>query len=145
MYYSDYSSYASSSSYGTEELGMFTGVFSAIFIISFIIALVASILVIISLAKIAPKAYENTFSNATYLNATLYVPIGSMDSYKSSTPWKNFLIEENYPTGTEDVKADNILVEKARYSLDGKMLLAPKKGINIIKMSDGTTKKVFVK
>ena len=100
---------------------------------------------IISLAKIAPKAYENTFSNATYLNATLYVPIGSMDSYKSSTPWKNFLIEENYPTGTEDVKADNILVEKARYSLDGKMLLAPKKGINIIKMSDGTTKKVFVK
>ena len=68
-----------------------------------------------------------------------------MDFYKYSTPWKNFLIEENYPTKIEDVKADNILVEKARYSLDGKMLLAPKKGINIIKMSDGTTKKVFVK
>ena len=100
---------------------------------------------IISLAKKAPKAYESTFSTAAYLNATLYVPIGTMDFYKYSTPWKNFLIEENYPTKTEDVKADNILVEKARYSLDGKMLLAPKKGINIIKMSDGTTKKVFVK
>lgn len=35
--------------------------------------------------------------------------------------------------------------EIARYSIDGTMLSAPAKGINIIKMSDGTTRKVIVK
>lgn len=34
--------------------------------------------------------------------------------------------------------------EVARYSIDGRKLSAPTRGINIIKMSDGTTKKVIV-
>lgn len=34
--------------------------------------------------------------------------------------------------------------EVARYSIDGRKLSAPTKGINIIKMSDGTTRKVIV-
>ena len=33
----------------------------------------------------------------------------------------------------------------ARYSLDGRRLAAPQKGVNILKMSDGTTRKVVVK
>ena len=98
-----------------------------------------------SLAKTPPCAYENTFPTAAYLNAMLYVPIGSLDSYRSATCWKNFLIEEKDVSGVEGVKADDNLVEKTRYSLDGKMLLAPEKGVNIVKMSDGTTKKVVVK
>ena len=98
-----------------------------------------------SLAKTPPCAYENTFPTAAYLNAMLYVPIGSLDSYRSATCWKNFLMEEKDVSGVEGVKADDNLVEKARYSLDGKMLLAPEKGVNIVKMSDGTTKKVVVK
>lgn len=98
-----------------------------------------------SLAKTPPCAYEDTFPAAAYLNAMLYVPIGSLDSYKSATCWKNFLMEEKDVSGVEGVKADDNLVEKARYSLDGKMLLAPEKGVNIVKMSDGTTKKVGVK
>ena len=98
-----------------------------------------------SLAQMPPWAGEDTFPAAAYLNAMLYVPIGSLDSYKSATCWKNFLIEEKDVSGVEGVKADDNLVEKARYSLDGKMLLAPEKGVNIVKMSDGTTKKVVVK
>ena len=35
--------------------------------------------------------------------------------------------------------------EVARYSLDGRMLVSPQKGINIIRLSDGTTRKVMVK
>lgn len=42
-------------------------------------------------------------------------------------------------TNGEDVK------EVGRYSLDGAKISAPVKGINIIKMSDGTTRKVIVK
>ena len=35
--------------------------------------------------------------------------------------------------------------EVARYTIDGVQLSAPAKGINIVKMSDGTTRKVVVK
>ena len=52
MYYSDYSSYASNSSYGTETAGIFAGAFLAIYIIMLIISLVACVLVILALAKI---------------------------------------------------------------------------------------------
>lgn len=48
-------------------------------------------------------------------------------------------------TGIENVSnsADNVK-EVARYSIDGTQLNAPAKGINIVKMSDGTTRKVVV-
>ena len=48
-------------------------------------------------------------------------------------------------TGIENVSnsADNVK-EVARYSIDGTQLNAPAKGINIVKMSDGTTRKVLV-
>ena len=34
---------------------------------------------------------------------------------------------------------------KARYTLDGRKMSAPHKGLNIMKMSDGTIRKVMVK
>lgn len=43
------------------------------------------------------------------------------------------------------VTGDGEAAEVARYTLDGKQISAPVKGINVIKMSDGTTKKVLVK
>ena len=46
---------------------------------------------------------------------------------------------DNVTTGSEEA------VEVARYALDGTLLSAPAKGVNIVKMSDGTTKKVVVK
>lgn len=36
-------------------------------------------------------------------------------------------------------------VEVARYTIDGKRIHAPQRGINIVEMSDGTVRKVFVK
>lgn len=41
----------------------------------------------------------------------------------------------------EGIKAEEV----GRYTLDGKMLNAPQRGINIIRMSDGTIKKVIVR
>ena len=45
----------------------------------------------------------------------------------------------------DSAKADAGVSEVARYSLDGRKLSAPQKGINILRMSDGTTRKVIVK
>ncbi|MDY3062959.1 MAG: leucine-rich repeat domain-containing protein, partial [Bacteroidaceae bacterium] len=101
---------------------------------------------VISSATTAPIAYEGTFSNTTYTNATLYIPVESLPSYNSATCWKNFqIVEDDDITKVEGVRTGNTPVEIARYSLAGKKLLAPEKGINIIKMSDGTTRKVIVR
>lgn len=102
---------------------------------------------ITSLATTAPSAHQYAFSTAKnyYPNATLYVPTGSLESYQSSTCWKKFLIKEIDVTGVVNAKTDKGVVEKARYSLEGKKLSSPVKGMNIIRMSDGTTKKVLLK
>ena len=92
------------------------------------------------------KISDDTFSSNTFYNATLYVPKGTKSKYKSTEGWKNFIwIEEGLPTGIETAKTDGEVIEKSRYTVDGSRLSSPRRGINIIKMSDGTTKKVLVK
>lgn len=50
------------------------------------------------------------------------------------------------PTGIEGVAANNATATVvARYNANGQMIAAPQKGLNIVKMSDGTTRKVMVK
>ncbi len=51
----------------------------------------------------------------------------------------------NGETAILGVDASGKVYEKQYYSLDGKQLSAPQKGINVVKMSDGTSKKVLVK
>jgi hypothetical protein len=48
-------------------------------------------------------------------------------------------------TGIKTISADADGKENKVYTLDGRLLKSPVKGINIIKMSDGTTKKIVVK
>lgn len=48
------------------------------------------------------------------------------------------------PSGITGVKTGNG-VEVARYTIDGRAINAPQAGVNIVKMSDGTVKKVWVK
>ncbi len=85
-------------------------------------------------------------------NVTLHVPDVALHAYAGTHPWNEFgtimgfsgATEEPYtgfqPVSATDNKGD--VHEVARYSIDGKLLTRPQKGINIIKMSDGTTKKV---
>ena len=86
------------------------------------------------------------FSTNTFMNADLFVPVGTIDKYKATQGWWDFVwITEGIPSGIEGVKAEVDKTEVSRYTLDGKKLSEPQKGINIIKMSDGTTRKVIVK
>ncbi len=56
---------------------------------------------------------------------------------------------EKDPTGIGNIRTDNTNVgevhEVARYNMQGQRISVPERGINIIKMSDGTTRKVVVK
>lgn len=49
------------------------------------------------------------------------------------------------PSSIEDNINDSTKTISHRYNIDGAEIKEPKKGINILKMSDGTTKKVLVK
>ena len=50
-----------------------------------------------------------------------------------------------YTTGVENVKNDAEATVVAYYTVNGVQVAAPVKGVNIVKMSDGTTRKVLVK
>ena len=53
--------------------------------------------------------------------------------------------ESEITTGIEEAAQAVEATETARYSVDGRRLAAPQRGLNIVKMSDGTTRKVVVK
>ncbi len=55
-----------------------------------------------------------------------------------------FRIGDGTQTGIKTVNSDTA-TEVARYTIDGRALNAPQSGVNIVKMSDGTVKKVLVK
>ena len=89
-------------------------------------------------------ATGSSFSDAIYKNATLYIPKGTMNKYKSTDGWKNFVfIEEGIPSGISSVSIE--ATEEERFNLRGEKLSTPQRGVNIIRMSDGTTKKVVVR
>lgn len=70
----------------------------------------------------------------------------STTSEPSNTVVVNIKTGDSHITaGMENAKVDVGVKEVARYSLDGRKLSAPQKGINILRMSDGTTRKVIVK
>ena len=96
-------------------------------------------------AIVGKMEYERTFSQNTFNNATLYVPLGTINAYKTTEGWKDFLfIEEGSPTGINNIVDKNIK-EIKRYTIDGKIINSPQKGINIIQMEDGTIQKRIIK
>ena len=88
---------------------------------------------------------DDFFEDNVYRQATLYVPIGSMESYANADVWENFTnIAETPYAGIGDIETP-YATEVARYDLHGRLLSAPTQGINIVIYSDGTTRKEFVK
>ena len=92
----------------------------------------------------------NVFSLSDIGNTTLHVPAASIDAYSADDTWKQFgnivALEDSDPKPTAITSVtQNTKVGQQYYSLDGKRIAAPQRGMNIVKMSDGTTRKVMVK
>ena len=83
-------------------------------------------------------------------NVTLHVPSNAINEYNSEEPWKYFKMivpltsDDPKPTEIEKINYDKS-TDDWYYSLDGKRTATPQRGLNIVKMSDGTTRKVIVK
>ncbi len=87
------------------------------------------------------------FSNYNYMNTILYVPRGAKAAYESADIWKNFWnIQEFSDEGTN---IETIMSEEngnaVIFTIDGKRVDNLKTGLNVIRMKDGTTRKVVVK
>ena len=94
----------------------------------------------------APLSIDaSTFENAATKSCILYVPKGTYDDYWLSN-WGDYFdnIEEYDVTGINQVTTSGDVKEVSRYSVNGQRLKVPTKGLNIVKYSDGSVKKVVV-
>ena len=92
-----------------------------------------------------PKIGSDVFYYVDKKKCTVYVPKGTYADYRSS----NFGYFENIvefdPTGIDKTTTSTDVEEVSRYSADGQRLAVPVKGLNIVKYSDGSARKVVVK
>ena len=92
-----------------------------------------------------PETGSNLFLGCDAKNCTVYVPKGTGDAYF----WSSFgyfdKIVEFDAAGIDKVTTSTDVEEVSRYYLNGQRLVGPTKGLNIVKYSDGSVKKVTVR
>ena len=91
-----------------------------------------------------PILGTGVFSGCDAKNCTVYVPTGTYDDYWLSEFGYFENIVEFDATGIDKVTTSTDAKELSRYSVNGQRLSAPAKGLNIVKYSDGSVKKVVV-
>ena len=91
-----------------------------------------------------PKLGEKVFDGCNAKNCKVYVPTGTYDDYWLSEFGYFENIVEFDATGIDKVTTSTDAKEVSRYSVNGQRLSAPAKGLNIVKYSDGSVKKVVV-
>ena len=97
-------------------------------------------------AEKIPKIGGCVFEGFDAKKCTLYVPMGTCDDYWISDFGDYFEnIVEFDVTGIDKTTTSTDVEEVARYSVNGQRLSAPTKGLNIVKYSDGSVKKVTVR
>ena len=96
-----------------------------------------------------PTLRTSGFETSTYESATLHVPIGSVEDYSTASEWQNFstIVDDLVTADIGSVKAEaDDAFPVGYYSLSGQRIDDPAKDeVIIIRMSDGTSRKVLVK
>ena len=96
-------------------------------------------------AEKVPKIGEDVFTGCDAKKCILYVPKGTYDDYWLSDFGNYFEnIVEFEATGIDKTTTSTDIEEVSRYSVNGQRLVGPTKGLNIVKYSDGSVKKVAV-
>ena len=91
-----------------------------------------------------PNMGSDVFDGCDAKKCTVYVPKGTYDDYWLSEFGYFENIVEFEATGINNVITSNDAKELSRYSVNGQRLSAPTKGLNLVKYSDGSVKKVAV-
>ena len=96
-------------------------------------------------AEKVPRIGRYAFEGCASRKCTLYVPKGTYDNYRLSEFGYFENIVEFDATGIDKTTTSTDVEEVSRYSLNGQRLAVPVKGLNIVKYSDGSERKVVVK
>ena len=89
--------------------------------------------------------YSFIANDYIYPSCVLYVPSGSEDAYSKADGWKKFQNIKSFdPSGVRVISDKTDIIPVAYYTLSGKKIDVPQHGMNIIKYSNGQTKKVFL-
>ena len=97
-------------------------------------------------AEDVPSTDKRAFDGCDSKNCVVYIPKGTYDEYRASGfGYFENIFEFDATTSIHDTVATPEVKEIARYAVNGQRLTAPIKGINLVKYSDGTVKKEFVK
>ena len=96
-------------------------------------------------AEKVPRIGRYAFEGCASRKCTLYVPKGTYDNYRRSEFGYFVNIVEFDATGIDKTTTSTDVEEVSRYSVNGQRLAVPVKGLNIVKYSDGTARKVVVK
>ena len=103
-------------------------------------------------AEQLPEIGDFVFFPYSGANSTLHVPATSIETYKTAEQWKDFgtivALTDDDPKPTTDIIVSRAQQQPTiieRYTIDGKHISQPQRGLNIIKMNDGTTKKIIIK
>ena len=91
-----------------------------------------------------PETGSNLFLGCDEKKCTVYVLKGTYDDYFVSEFGFFSHIVEFDATGIDKTTTSTDVEEISRYSLNGQRLVGPTKGLNIVKYSDGSVKKVAV-
>ena len=91
------------------------------------------------------KLSSTVFCGMDKQKCTLYIPQSTYQDYWLADVWGDFENIVEYDTSGIDKVTDMFdTQEVSRYSVNGQRLSAPTKGLNIVKYSDGSVKKVAV-
>ncbi len=94
---------------------------------------------------------NTSFTSEITKRVTLHVPASSIENYRTTGSWSGFgnivalTANDPKPTGIDKMVASDINKNEVYFDLNGKPIQLPRKGLNIVKMSDGTTKKMIIK
>ncbi|MBQ8064882.1 MAG: leucine-rich repeat protein [Prevotella sp.] len=100
---------------------------------------------LISHATTPPACESRVFDGIDKKNCTLYVPVGSSTAYHDADQWKDFSMEEKTFTGIDEKPVHQEATVRKCYTIGGIHTLQLQHGLSIVRMSDGTTKKVVRK
>lgn len=104
-----------------------------------------------------PKAYtlnykdkiiDYVFSGSYTDYATLHVPMSALDAYRSKAPWNlfgNIVAITDNDTAISSVSSQQTATPIQYFTFDGRMVTSPTSGNYIVRMSDGTTRKIIIR
>lgn len=95
-------------------------------------------------ATVPPTCKASSF-DATVSDATLVVPTASLEAYQAADVWKTFgTIKGDGTSGVSSAEVEAVTVSEV-YNVNGVRLSGLESGLNIVRMSDGSVRKVMVK